>query len=227
VTLASSWGAFGDADDQATLIIGADDAQVGAGRSAGPLAVLPAVGPRRPDPWAAALCAAADVVLLLDPVEALDLRSSLADRAVIASGLPAPPDSPPGRGLEPGDAPAYVREAWAAELAASPADGPGVAWIWGRGVAPLAAALEAWSAGRAIVALPGTVDHEILRRGGVLRTESSLEVVEATRFLLDAPPLVAALAARGKTELARRPSEQAAATRLVEAVEVARVPVAS
>jgi len=115
-----------------------------------------------------------------------------------------------------------VRRAWLREGSEPEASPPGVAWVWGRGVAPLAAALEAWAAGRAVVALPRTDDHELLRRGRALRARSVAEAVEATRFLLENPPLAQALGARVRLVASRLPAPRQVALRLLEGVELAR-----
>jgi hypothetical protein len=222
IGLAASWGALDPAGPGEALLVGADDPNLAAGRDAGPLVLLPAVGPARPARWAAALVASADAVALLDPAEALALGAVLRDRSVLLVGLTPPAAGPEERGVQAMGAPASARAAWLAEEGAFPDDGPGVRWIWGRGAAPLAAAAEAWTAGRAVVALPGTIDHELLRRGGALRADTPLEALEATRYVRSAPPLAGALAARGRAALSLLPTPEESAVRLCEAVEVGR-----
>ncbi len=217
--------AIGPAGDalEGTLVVGADDAMVPGADVLRPLAVVPARGPGRPTPWGAALVAAADAVILLDPTEAHAFPAALEDRAIIVAGLAAPRAREAGDGgLDDGGAPDDVRAAWRRHGPPAARGGPGVAWVWGRGVAPLTAALDAWAAGRAVVALPGTDDNELLRRGRALRARSVAEVVEATRFLLENPPVAEALGARGRTVAARLPSARQVALRLIEGMELAR-----
>lgn len=222
IAIAGGWGGLDPAGPGEALLVGADDPNLASGREPGPLLVMPAVGPARPTRWAAALVARADAVALLDPAEAMALGAALRDRAVLLVGLTPPPRGPDAPGLAAQGAPVLVSEAWRSEEGDVPADGPGVRWVWGRGAAPLAAAAEGWACGQAVVALPGTIDHELLRRGGALRAETPLEAVEATRYLRAAAPLAEALAARGRAALALLPTAERAAERLCEAVEVAR-----
>lgn len=207
-----------------TLVIGADDPMVPEADVRRPLAVAPAHGPGRPTPWGAALIATADAVILLDPAEAHAFGGALGDRPVLVAGLPAPAPSEPGTGLDCGDAAPEVRRAWLREpsIPAGAVAGAGVAWVSGRGIAPLAAALEAWAAGRAVVVLPQTDDHELLRRGRALRAHSVAEAIEATRFLLDNPALAQALGARGRETAGRLPPVRQVALRMLEGVELAR-----
>lgn len=205
-----------------TLVVGADDPMVPEADVRRPLTVVPAHGPGRPTPWGAALIAAADAVVLLDPCEAHAFGDALGGRPVIAAGLPAPGQRAAGTDLDQGDAPEQVRRAWLREPPAPASLTAGVAWVSGRGVAPLAAALEAWAAGRAVVTLPQTDDHELLRRGRVLRAHSVAEAVEATRFLLGNPPLAQALGARGRLVASRLPHAGEVALRVLEGVELAR-----
>lgn len=205
-----------------TLVVGADDPMVPGPDVARPLAVMPARGPGRPKPWGAALVAAADAVILLDPAEAGTLADAVADRPVVVAGMPAPPPRPAGVGLDPGDAGEPLLRAWRRHSPAAPPAGAGVAWVGGRGVAPLAAALEAWAAGRAVVVLPQTDDHELLSRGRVLRAHSVAEVIEATSFLFANPPLAHALGVRGNQLAHRLPSPRRVALRVLEGMELAR-----
>ena len=212
----------GVAGVEGTLVVGADDPMVPEADVQRPLAVIPARGPSRPTPWGAALVAAADAVILLDPCEAHDFREPLRDRPVVVAGLAASGRLPDGAGLDQGDAPDEVLRAWRRETPPAPAPGAAVAWVWGRGVAPLSAALEAWAAGRAVVVLPQTDDHELLRRGRALRAHSVAEAVEATRFLLANPPVAQALGVRGRTVASRLPSARQVALRVLEGMELAR-----
>lgn len=205
-----------------TLAVGADDPMVPGADVRRPLAVIPARGPGRPTPWGAALVAVADSVILLDASEAHAFPDALHDRPVMVAGLAAPEPRADTMGLDPGDAPDEVVRAWRRQTAPDPRPGAAVAWVWGRGVAPLTAALEAWAAGRAVVVLPQTDDHELLRRGRALRAHSVAEAVEATLFLMANPPVAQALGARGRTVAGRLPSPRQVALRVLEGMELAR-----
>ena len=205
-----------------TLVAGAEDPLLPGSDAERPLVVVPALGPGHPSPWATALVAAADAVILLDVCEATDLDEALEQRLVVVAGLPAPPPTTEGRGLYQGDAagPGLVA-AWR-EHGSGGSEGPGVAWAGGRGASALAEALEAWAAGCAVVALPGTPRHALLREGGVLHAETVAEVVEATGYLLSNPPLVRVIGGRGRLLAARQPSAREVALRMLEGAEVAR-----
>lgn len=58
--------------------------------------------------------------------------------------------------------------------------------------------------------------HEVLRGGHVLRPRTGAEVLRATRFLFDNPPLAQALAARGRDTAAGFPSPRRVAMGLLE-----------
>ncbi len=205
-----------------TLVIGVDDPTVPTAGVERPLAVMPAHGPGRTTPWGAAVVAAADAVILFDACEVHAYPDALADRSVVICGLPRPEPSATIAGLDVGNAPEEICRAWLRESPAAPPPDAGVAWVWGRGVAPLAAALDGWRAGRAVVALPQTDDHDLLRRGQALRVHSVAEAVEATRFLLENPPLAQALGARGRAVAAQMPSVRRVALRVLEGMELAR-----
>jgi hypothetical protein len=205
-----------------TLVIGVDDPTVPTADVERPLAVMPAYGPGRTTPWGAALVAAADAVILFDACEVHPYSDALADRSVVICGLARPAPAATDSGLDMGSAPQEVRRAWLHESPGGTRPNAGVAWVCGRGVAPLAAALEGWRAGRAVVALPQTDDHDLLRRGQALRAQSVAEAVEATRFLLENPPLAQAQGARGRTVAAQMPSRRQVALRVLEGMELAR-----
>lgn len=188
----------------AVLAAGADDPRLTASLPPGPRVVVPALARRRPSPVAAALLGSADAVVLLDQAEAASVQAHSACPVVVA-GVPRPEAAAAGHGLATGGHDALA-EVWQSEYGALPDDGPGVAWVGGAGAAPLAAAGEAWAAGRAVVTLPGTPRHEILARGGALVARTSLEALEATKFLLAARPLAEALAQRGRRALALMPT---------------------
>jgi hypothetical protein len=205
-----------------TLAAGADDPMLPGAGAERPLVVVPACGPRPPTPWARALVAAADVVVLLDAVEANDLGDSLGDRPVLAAGLAAPAEAADAEGLDQGESPpSELAAAWRAGRDPG-RGGPGVAWVGGRGATALAEALEAWAAGRAVVALPGTPHHDLLRRGRVLRADTILEALEATRFLRANPPLARSLGTRGRETARALPSAADVAMALAEGAELAR-----
>ena len=205
-----------------TLAIGVDDPMIPEADVVRPLAVMPARGPGRPTPWGAAVVGAADAVILLDSSEALPFRDVLAERALLVAGLPAPLVGPAATGLDPGEASAEVRDAWSREPGSGAITDAGVAWVSGRGIAPLAAALEAWAAGRAVVVLPQTDDHELLARGRTLRAHSVAEAIEATRFLFANPPLAQALGQRGREVALGLPPARRVALRVLEGMELAR-----
>jgi hypothetical protein len=165
---------------------------------------------------------AADAVALLDAVEVRDLRAAIGERLLMVAGLPAPEPRQPGAGVNPGAASESLKEAWARHGRVPARPRSGVAWISGRGLAPLAEALEAWAAGRAVVALPDVPRHDLLRRGRALHASSPLEAIEATRYLLTAPALAQALGARGREVAASLPAARRVALRLLEGVELAR-----
>lgn len=203
-----------------TLAIGIDDPMLPGPDAERPLAVVPAAG-ARPAPWGRALAASADAVILLDPSEAHGLGDALDGRPVLVAGLVRPEPSPAACGLDAGTAP---RDLWQAarDEGLAGREGAGVAWISGGGLEPVTDALEAWAAGRAVVVLPGTDMHELLRSGHVLRPRTGAEVLEATRFLRDNPPLAQALGARGRRTAAGLPSARRVALRLLEGAELAR-----
>lgn len=213
-------GLAGVAGVEGTVAIGADDSLLPGPDSVRPLIVVPACGPGAPTPWGEALVRAADAVALFDPVEVHDLRPALAGRPLVIVGLPAPDPRDTEVGVNHGRAPEDLRQAWRRH-AGTPAS-VGVAWISGRGLTPLAEALEAWAAGRAVVALPAVRRHDLLREGRVLHASSPLEALEATRFLLANPALAASLGARGREAAARLPAARTVALSLLEAVELAR-----
>ncbi len=117
--------------------------------------------------------------------------------------------------------PTPLRQAFRAEALHDQTARPGIAWIRGTGAAALIAAAEAWARGRAVIALPGTVDDPLLRRGGALMAQSALEVVEATRLLSGTEPLALSLAHRGRRALAGLPTPEEVAVRLRDAARLA------
>ncbi len=183
------------------VAVGADDPALAGALPAGPRVVVPALTSRHPGPWARALLATADVTVLVDPCEGPGLLPLL-DGPVVVAGVPAPPvvtgDGPP---LDTSGGSDALRALWEAEgHGPPPGGGAGVTWV--AGPAALAGAAEAWARGSAVVTLPGTPRHDMLRGGGALRARSSLEVVEATRFLLESRPLAHELARRGRRQMA-------------------------
>ena len=123
----------------------------------------------------------------------------------LGRGAGVPPDAAEGRGLFPGDDPGSDLVAAWREYGQPWSGGPGVAWVGGRGATAAAEALEAWAAGRAVVTLPGTPSHDLLRQGGALRTETILEVIEATTYLMSTPALARVLGTRGR-QVAQSPT---------------------
>jgi hypothetical protein len=178
---------------------GADDPGLASALPPGPRVIVPALSRRPEPPWTAPLLGTAAAIVVLDPSEATVVGANPAC-PIVRAGIPRPASASRERGVDPGGH-AAMESVWRAEVGPLPEDGPGVAWIGGRGAAPVAAAAEAWSAGRAVVALPGTPRHDMLRRGGALFARTSLEALEATRLLTAARPLTEALAARGARAL--------------------------
>lgn len=216
-----AWGVVDDDERSGTIVFGATDPFIAANRPASALVVVPLLGPRRSSPAAQALVARADAVVLVDPVELWDAEAAVLEKEVLICGIPRPEEASDGAGIDMGDAPGYVVQAWQSDEGARLSDGPGVAWVWGRGAEPLVAAVNAWASGRAVVALPGTQPHGMLHRGGVLFAGSTLEVVEATRLLRTVSPLAHALARKGAKELDRLPSLDRTAEVVAEAVVLA------
>ena len=105
-----------------------------------------------------------------------------------------------------------------------PTGGPGIAWVGGGPAAALPAAVEAWAEGRAVVALPGTTPHRLLRDGGALSARTTLEAVEATRYLCENRPLARALARRGRRVASALDDLELVAGRLAEAIVMAGEP---
>ena len=204
---------------EAVLAAGVDDPRLAASLPPGPRVVVPALGRRLPGPAAGALLGSAGAVVLLDPSEATAVRGYIACPVVVA-GVPRPTAAATGHGLAVGDQDALA-EVWRSEYGDLPDSGPGVAWVGGASAAPLVAAAEAWAAGRAVVVVPGAPRHEILARGGALVARTSLEALEATRFLLAARPLTEALARRGRRALGLLPTIDDVLHTFVEALLLA------
>ena len=179
----------------------------------GRFAVVAACGPAAPGPWARGLAARADAAAVLTAADAAALG---VDAPVV--GLPRPGPAPPGRGLSAEGAPAGALAALAEVHGPVPDGAPGVAWVWGAGSAPVAAAAQAWAEGRAVVALPGTAADPLLRAGGALRANGVLEAAEATAMLLASAPLAHALARRGAAALDALPAPAEVARRLTDAL---------
>ena len=195
-----------------TLVCGLADPMLPGPRSAGGLAVLAATGPGSAPPWTAALLDAATVVVVLTDADLATLGAAGTGASIV--GLPSPPPGHPQPGLTVAGARPAALDLWEQVAGPVPLDGPGVAWVGGSGSAALAAAAEAWAHGRAVVALPGAIDHPFLRAGGALRARTSLEAVEVTRLLRRAAPLAGTLAARGRRALADLPAAEDVAARL-------------
>ncbi|MGD9696628.1 MAG: hypothetical protein AB7V42_13345 [Thermoleophilia bacterium] len=200
-------------DDARDIVI-----DTGAGAAGTPRVVVPAWDPADEAAAARELLARADVVALLD---AADAPATSRRSAVVVVGLPSPGAlSDADAGVDHGTAGAELVDLWARRGRGG--RGPGrVAWVGGRGPAPLAEALEAWAGGRAVVTLPGVRDHGLLRRGLALRARTAAEVVEATDYLLGAPALTRALAARGRDAIAALPTAAEVADRLRDAARPA------
>lgn len=211
-----------DAVPEGRLAAGLDDPGLAA-RAGAPFAVMPLLRGRRPPPWAAAVLGAAQVLVVLDPAELapLGVRPEL---PVVVAGLPAPGETAPGTGLSAGPAPERLVRLWHQEGAAVPTGGPGIAWVGGGPAAALPAAVEAWAEGRAVVALPGTTPHRLLRDGGALSARTTLEAVEATRYLCENRPLARALARRGRRVASALDDLELVAGRLAEAIVMAGEP---
>lgn len=186
----------------------------------GPVIAVPVDAPsRRVD---SALMAHAAVVALLDEGDA---PGPTWDGPVVLAGLPR--TRPSGRSELPLDSGERTRGAADAVRAEA---GPvslrptahGVSWLRGGGCLSLARAVHAWDQGRAAIELPGEQRRAgVLSEAGCPRCTTSLEVIELTRTLLNAPPLARALAARGRAAAARLPDVHQVATSLIEAAELA------
>ena len=186
----------------------------------GPIVAIPVDDPGRAP--AAAVVAHADAIALLDPD---DIPAEAGRLPLVVVGLPAPPARGGGVALDHSGVPRAVVEALRVEAMRPElvAQAHGVTWLRGRGAAVLARAAGAWRSGRAAIGLPGVPDAERLRAAGCPRCTSTLQAVELTRLLLDAPPLARALAARGRVAADAMPSAEAVALALLEAAEVATV----
>jgi hypothetical protein len=207
-------------DAGVVVVAGLDDPRLLSALPPGPRVIVPALTRRAAPPWTAPLLASAAAIVLLDRSEAAGLPAAVT-APVVVTGVPRPEPPPrPGRGLDDGGH-AALAALWRSEVGPPPADGPGVAWVGGVGGTPVAAAAEAWAAGRAVVALPGTACHDMLARGGALFARTSLEALEATRLLAAARPLAEALAARGRRELQGLETLDGVAARFAEAVVLA------
>jgi hypothetical protein len=203
---------------EVVVAVGCDDPGLAGRLPAGPRVIVPASACRRPPPWARALLATADATVLIDPCEVVALGPVL-NGPVVLSGVPAPPRSSGPGGLHTGPGGARLLELWRSEVGEPPRGGPGVAWA--TGPATLAEAGEAWARGAAVVVLPGAPRHVMLRRGGALVARSSLEAIEATRFLLGARPLARELARRGRHQLTLFEPLDLVVTRFAEALALA------
>ena len=201
-----------------TLAIGCGSPGIPLAPDGGRVLVLPALGPDAPPPWAFHRMARAGAVGLLDRSEALVIRRTQPTTPGVLIGLPRPERQQRTEGVDMGDVPGRLEMAWAEVQGDLPDDGPGVTWIRGVGVVPVARAVLAWAQGRAVVALPGTMYHPLLRAGGVLQAEGPLDAIEATMFVRRAPALVAALAARGRAASAALPERRQVSLRMEEAI---------
>lgn len=205
--------------DATVVAIGLDDPRLAARLPEGPRVVVPALGGPTLPPWGRALLSTADVVVVLDEVEIPPLAAEIS-APVVVCGLPRSPVLASRSGLDPGEAPRALLELWRHE----PGHGccePGIAWVAGGGAAGLAAAAEAWASGRAVVALRRVPPHAMLRRGGALRARTSLEALEATRFLCTVQPLRHALLDRGRRVVSRLDALDVVAERFAEAIVLA------
>lgn len=204
--------------DGVTLHLGCGSPSHPLGGAGTTLLLVPAAGPGPAPAWVMNRIGNAGVVGLLDRSEAIPIRAAYPNAPAVLLGLPRPEQRKRTYGLDPGMAPHPLLVAWAEEIGAIPDRGAGVTWINGFGAVPVARAALAWAEGRAVVALPGTMRHPVLRSGGVLYTDSPLEVLEATTFLRGAPALVSALASRGRRATASLPMRDTVMGRLREAI---------
>lgn len=209
-----------DAGGEVVIAVGADDPRLAARCGEGPRVVVPALAGRRAPAWSSALLRSARALVLFDAQELTGLPAPPTAPVVLA-GLPRPAERDRGAGLDARAAPESLIELWRSEVGGLPDDGPGVAWVGGGVLPALAAAAEAWAERRAVVALPGTRDHEVLRAGGALTARTSLEAVEAARYLCENRPLARALADRGRRRLSRFDALDVVAGRFAEAILLA------
>jgi hypothetical protein len=201
------------------VAVGADDPGLAARLPEGPRVVVPALRSRAVRPWARSLLRSAAATVLFDPSEARGLVRHIRSPVVVA-GVPRPEaGATAAAGVSVGPAGERVAAIWRSELGPVPVDGVPVAWLGG--AAPLAEAAAAWARGSAAVCLPGTPRHDMLRDGGALATRSSLEVIEATRYLRAAAPLAHELSRRGRRQLARLDTIDGVAERVAEALLIA------
>ncbi|GEM_PF-3675566 len=201
-----------------TMVIGCGSPGVPLAPDGGRMLVIPALGPDTPPAWALDRIGSSHAVGLLDRSEAVAMRQARPDAPAVLVGLPQPERGERTHGLDMGDVPEYLDVAWAEVEGDVPHDGPGVTWIRGTGSVPVARAVVAWAEGRAVVALPGTMRHPLLRAGGVLQAESPLDAIEATTFVRQNAALVSALSARGRAASTTLPTREQAAERLREAI---------
>ena len=200
------------------MAVGADDPGLARRLPPGRRVVVPVLRGRTPSPFARALLATAAVTVVLDPGELAGLAGAVSG-PVVATGIPRPEALPAAAGLDVGDVGAHLAGLWAAEVGAVPSGGPAVCWV--SGPAAVAAAVDAWARGAAVVALPGTRPHAMMRRGGALMSRTSLEALEATRLLHTTRPLARALARRGGREAMRLEPRDVVSGRFAEALVLA------
>lgn len=215
-----SWGVL-DAAEGVVVAVGADDARLAARAGRGRRVLVPALASRKAPAWSSALLGAARAVVVFDGRELAALPGQPAAPVVVA-GLPRAHDARRGEGLDTGCAPPHLVGLWSS-LSAERAPGhggAGVAWVGGGVLGTLCAAREAWAARRAVVVLPGTRRHPMLR-GAALVARTPLEVIEATRYLCENRPLARALADMGYRRASALDAPDEVARRVAEAIVLA------
>lgn len=213
-----AWGIL-DAAGDVVVAVGADDARLAAFAGPGRRVLVPALSARTAPAWSAALTGAAAAVIVFDPRE-LGALAAAPTAPVVVAGLPRVAVDGTGEGVDTAGAPAALVDLWRAEGPVGASGGTGIAWVGGGVLPALCGAAEAWAARRAVVVLPGTRPHPLLS-GAALVARTSLEVVEATRYLCENRPLARALAETGRRRGARLDAPDEVARRAAEAIVLA------
>ena len=219
--IVTAWGLFDDESDP-IVVFGAETSPLPSAAVRRGFTIVPALGPGPCTRDARRSLTAAGSIALLHPAEAGMISSVLREGETVTLGLPAPRPTDPASGLDLGSLPSSLERLLRDRIGKVPPDAPGITWVRGFGSAPLSSALEAWAAQRAVIALPQTPREPLLVRGGALFATSPLHAIEATAYLLSSPALTRTLAARGARIAARQPSIEEVASRLAEAIELAR-----
>lgn len=204
--------------DEVVVAVGADDPGLARRLPPGPRVVVPVLRGRSPSPFAHALLSTAAATVAIDPGELPGLAGAVRGPLVVA-GIPRPEPGPAAAGIDPGEAGEALARLWRSEVGPLPSGGAPVCWV--AGPTALCGAVDAWARGAAVVALPGSAAHAMMRRGGALMSRTSLEALEATRLLHTTRPLARALARRGRREAMRLEPIEVVSGRFAEALVLA------